>query len=686
MNESAFFQDLAVLMAVVGFVSIVFTRFHWPKVIGYLLAGVLLSEHTWGGSFLADPKSIGTIGQLGIVFLMFTLGLEFSPTDMRKVKHVVVPTALYDALLMIWFGYTVGREFLGWSFVPSLFLGAAICDSATTLLAKTIDEMKWSKRPFVRYIFGTTICEDILCVAIIALITGVAHGKGLDAGTAMLSLGGLGVFFIGVLVVGLIFVPRLLNRVAALYDDEALLLTLLGCCFLVSFVAFKFDYSLALGAFLVGILGASSDVRERLHELAAPLRNMFAAVFFVTIGLLIDPAACWHNLPAILGLTVLVLVGKGLNCFIMSILTGQSVKDAVQTGFGLAQIGEFAYMVALMYITLTDDTSNPMYQIVVGVSLITTCLNPVMLKISDPVGTWLENHQPARLRGWIAAYQEWLTRFRTAAVPSQLQKHLNSRVVWLGVFGALNLCIAVVASVLNNQDYTKFSPFFEEHKAIFFCLAANVVCVSLLAPIAGMAQSLGRDVGFVLTGGARKVKRWQAAVRQLVTWIVLAAVLTLAFAEIVMLNISLLPHQRWARIGIFVILIIVGICGWKRFKRVGRVAGYRFREALAAEKRRARKTKRPAAAAAALPTVPGDYYVEMAVVDGSPAIGQSVKSLDIRAKTGASVVDVIRAGEHHRNPSPTWEFAVGDMVVAIGSPRQMDALKTLLAVQPPSAV
>ena len=675
MTENAFFQDLAVLMAVVGFVSIIFTRLRWPKVIGYILAGVLMSGHTWGGSFLADSKSIETIGQLGIVFLMFTLGLEFSAGEMKKIRHVAVPTALFDTVVMIWLGYTVGHELLGWSAVASLFLGAAICDSATTLLAKTIEEMKWNSRPFVRYIFGSTICEDILCVGVIALITGVAHGKGMTAGAVGLSLGGLLVFFVGVLVTGLIVVPRLLNRVATYKDDEALLLILLGLCFFVSFVAFKFNYSLALGAFLMGVLGASSDVHERLHELAAPLRNMFAAVFFVTIGLLVDPVVCFRHLPTILGLTLVVLLGKGFNCFAMSLLTGQQLKDAVQTGFGLAQIGEFAYMVALMYLSLTGDITNPMYQIVVGVSLLTTCLNPVMLRISDPVGDWLEQHLPTRVRGALAAYQDWLRRFRMAVVPSQLQKHLRSRVAWLGVFGALNLCIAVAASILNGQDYTKFSYFFEAHKTLFFCLAANLVCVSLLAPIAGLAQSLGRDVAVVLTG-TRKPRKWQKAVHQFVIWSIFVVVMVLAFIEIVMLNVNLLPEEFLGKMGILVIFVTIAIVGWKRFQRAGRVAGYRFNKALAAEKRRAQQARRPSAMTF---SVPGDFYVCAEVLPHSRAVGETIKSLDIRAKTGASVVAIDRGADHFRNPGPLWCFAAGDKVMAIGQPEQLDSLRELLA-------
>lgn len=671
-------------MAVVGLVSVVFARLRWPKVIGYLLAGVLMSEHTWGGSFLVDPKSVSAIGQLGIVFLMFTLGLEFSAGEMRKVKHVTIPTAVFDSVMMIWLGYTVGRHVLGWNSVQSLFLGAAICDSATTLLAKTIEEMKWSNRPFVRYIFGTTIFEDILCVGVIALITGVANGKGMSMGSVGLSLGGLMVFFVGVIVFGLAVVPRLLNRVARLKDDEALLLTLLGCCFLVSFVAYKLDYSLAMGAFLMGILGASSDVRHRLHDLAAPLRNMFAAVFFVTIGLLVDPMVCGRNIFTILALALIVVLGKGTNCFVMSILTGQKVKDAVQTGFGLAQIGEFAFMVALMYMTITGDTESPMYQIVVGVSLVTTILNPTMLRLSDPVGDWLEAHIPARIAGRLAAYRDWLERFRAARVPSQLQQHLRSRLIWLGVIATLNFSIAVLASMLDRLDYSSFSAFFELHKRFFFSLAANLFWVSMLAPVFGLARSLGIDISSVLTG-TKQPKRWKKAVHRVVSTFTLGAVMALTFAEIVMLNVNLQPDERWARVAIWVVIAAAGIFGWKRFRKVGRIAGYRFNEAITAEKRRARKSRAGTEQQkqAITLSVPSDFYTRVKIEAGMPSVGETIKSLDVRAKTGASIVAAFRGADTFRNPGANWMFEAGDEISVIGTPDQIEALKVLLKNEQP---
>ena len=178
MSEGAFFQDLAVLMAVAGVVAAVFSRLKWPKVIGYILAGVVMSEHTWGGSFLADASSVSTIGQLGVVFLMFGMGLSFSAKEMGKIKSVALPSAVIDTVVMIWLGYTVGTRIFDWGAVPSLFLGVAICDSATTLLAKVIDEMGWGRRKFAKYVLGTSVCEDILTVGAIAVATGFAKAVG----------------------------------------------------------------------------------------------------------------------------------------------------------------------------------------------------------------------------------------------------------------------------------------------------------------------------------------------------------------------------------------------------------------------------------------------------------------------------------------------------------------------------
>ena len=676
MSQSALFQDLAVLMAVAGLVAVIFHRLRWPKVIGYLFAGILLSRHTWGGSFLEDETSIQTIGQLGIVFLMLTLGLQFSSGALRKVKGVSGPMAFVDTVVMIWIGYTVGRRLFGWTSVQSLFLGAAICDSATTLLAKTIDEMKWTARPFVRYVISTSILEDVMCVGVIALVTGVANGSGISLGAVGLSLGSLAVFFVCTVVFGLVLVPRLLNAVAKSGNDESLLLTLLGCCFFVSWVAYRLDFSLALGAFLMGVLGASSTARRRLLHLADPLRSMFAAVFFVTIGCLVNPAVCWDNIGVILFLSLVVMVGKGTNCFVMSILTGQPIKASVQTAFGLAQIGEFAYMVALLYMTATGDTSSAMYQIVVGVSLVTTCLSPLLLRLSDPVGDWIERRIPTRAKEWLGQYNVWLERICVAAVPGETTARLRRNLVYLGVFWVLMFSFSVIASMLDGYDWSRFSVFFNVHKKAFFSLAANIAFLALIKPIWTAGRHLGDDVGLLLLAGTRFSggEAWRKALLRTARNFTLLAVSTVTLGEIFMLDVNLLPEETSVRIGIAVVLAVALPLAVRYLWPAVSAAGLQFNEALEAE---ARMADRPETL---LLSMPSNRYLKISLPETSPAIGLTIKVLDIRAKTGASVVSVARNGQKYGNPGADWCFQPNDIIEAIGDPTELVSLKKLLGI------
>ena len=672
MSEGAFFQDLAMLMAAAGLVSVVFAKLKFPKVIGYILAGVLLGEYTWGGSFLADEQSVRTIGQLGVVFLMFTMGLGFSTSQMKRIKGVAMPAAIIDTVVMTWVGYTIGRHVFGWNTVPSLFLGVAICDSATTMLAKVIDEIKWGDRPFVKYALGTSVCEDIATVGILALITGVAHGGKLSFVNAGISLGGLFVFFMVVIVAGFVIVPRLLKSVSKRHDDEALLLAILGCCFFVSWVAFKFDFSLALGAFLVGFVGAASDVHHKLEELTEPLKSMFAAVFFVSIGLLFDPTACLKYWPAILLVSVAVVACKFLNCAVGALFGGESLKTAIQMGMGLAQIGEFAFLVGMLYVTVTGDAESPMFNIVVTVSLITTLLNPLMIKASDGVSEWVVNHTPAKALSAIEAYRKFIAKYNGDRKEARLHSLVRKCFLQLGVIAVLNFAVALIFSMLNGKDWSHFSSFFEANKRIFFCLVVNLFVVAMLAPAVRIARTLGNMLATVLTGlGDAK---WQQAVRHFVTLVVQIAVVALFFCEAVMINVNLTPDEEWARWMINCVLLLAGALGWKSFLKAGRRAASRFDEALTAEERRAK------IGAMLTFKLPEGMVHKLKLDMASPAIGGTVVSLNIRAKTGVSVVSVERDGEMIRNVGPETEFRVGDILYTMGNGAQIAALKDMLGI------
>lgn len=671
MSEVAFFQDLAVVMAAAGVAAVVFSRLGLSKVLGYLLAGVIMSEHSWGGSFLVDPNSAQLAGQLGVVFLMFGMGLSFSPREMKKIRAVAIPAALLDTVVMIWLGYTIGTRVFDWSPVQSFFLGVAICDSATTLLAKIIDELGWQKRAFTQIVLGTSICEDIICVGAIAVATGFAGTGDMSAMALVKSLGGLAVFFLSVLAFGFTCVPRLLDSVAKRKDDEALLLALLGCGFLITFLADRMNCSLALGAFLVGIIGGSSDVRDRLMRLLEPLKAMYSAVFFVSIGLLVDPAALVKLLPQILLVSGVIVIGKFLNVTIACLAAGVELKTAVQTGFGLAQIGEFAFMVAILYATLTGGTESDFFTVAIGSSLVTTILNPWLIRASDRTGDFIVGLLPKRLAHNLTDYRLWIEKIRSTKDSFAL-KRVRTAAIRLGIHASLILGASILFSLLSRFDYSRFSRGFEEWDSVVFFFLGNAYVISILPLVLSAARELGLGVSRILIG--RATARWVRPIYQLISAFVRTSVCVLFFAEWLMLDIASVPGDKISLGVTLLVFALIALLGWRFFVRMGRRASRRFREALTAEERRAGLVKTMTV------VVPEGTLHRFLLDADSPAIGGTVVTLNIRAKTGASIVSVTRQGVTTRNIGPEWEFQIGDSLTALGDSRQIAALKDLLGV------
>ena len=289
MHQATFLSDLAIVMIVAGLVTVLFHRLKQPVVLGYIIAGVIIGPHTPPFPLIRDEETIRTLSELGVIFLMFSLGLEFSLRKLKEVGATAFIAAITAILVMLCAGYSLGQAF-GWSTMDSIFLGAILSISSTTIIIKVLDELGLKKERFAELIFGILIVEDILAIVMIALLSGFATTGSFTAsavGWTVLKLGS----FLGILLVaGLIIVPRLLNYVARFKSNEMLLIAVLGLCFGVSLLAVKLEYSVALGAFLIGAIVAEARQIKRIETLMEPVRDMFSAVFFVSIGLLIDPS------------------------------------------------------------------------------------------------------------------------------------------------------------------------------------------------------------------------------------------------------------------------------------------------------------------------------------------------------------------------------------------------------------
>ncbi len=369
MHAISFIQDLAIIMMAAGLVTVLFHRFKQPVVLGYIVAGFIIGPHTPPFGFIHDEDTIKTLAELGVIFLMFCLGLEFSLRNLFKVGATAFIAAFLEIVLMIWIGYEIGRWF-EWSTMDSLFLGAILAISSTTIIVKALNDLKMKNERFAQLIFGVLIVEDILGIGIIALLSSIAVSGTVSSGEVFSTVGKLSLFMIVALVVGILLVPRVLAYVATFDSNEMLLITVLGLCFGFCLLVVKLEYSMVLGAFLIGAIMAESRQLLKIERLVEPVRDLFSAIFFVAIGLMLDPAILLQYAWPIAVITGAVVLGKMLSCGLGAFIAGNDGRTSLRVGMGLSQIGEFSFIIASLGMTL-QVTSDFLYPVAVAVSVLT---------------------------------------------------------------------------------------------------------------------------------------------------------------------------------------------------------------------------------------------------------------------------------------------------------------------------
>ncbi|MGN6091178.1 MAG: cation:proton antiporter domain-containing protein, partial [Luteibacter jiangsuensis] len=345
MHGIVFIQDLATVMLVAGLTTVIFQRLRQPVVLGYIIAGLLVGPHTLPVIFIHDEETIRTLSELGMILLLFALGLEFSLKKLRAVGGAALVAAFAEIVLMVWIGYEIGR-FFGWSAMDSLFLGAMLSISSTTIIMKALEDLGLKRERFAQLMFGILVVEDLLAIVLMALLTGIASTGGVAAGEALAAVGRLGLFMAVSLVVGLLLVPRVVDYIAKVSRDDVLLVAVLGICFGFCLLVTELGYSVALGAFMIGAIVAESKSLARIERIVMPVRDMFSAVFFVAIGMLIEPRLLVEHAFPIAVLTAVVVLGKVFSCSLGAFLAGNGPRTSLRVGMGMAQIGEFSFIIA----------------------------------------------------------------------------------------------------------------------------------------------------------------------------------------------------------------------------------------------------------------------------------------------------------------------------------------------------
>lgn len=435
--------DLGLILAVAGVTTLLFKKLKQPVVLGYIIAGLLVGPHVSLIPTVVDEEAIKTWSEIGVIFLLFSLGLEFSFKKLVKVGGSASITAVVEIILMIAVGYGAGL-LMGWSQMDSIFLGAILSMSSTTIIIRAFDELGVRTRKFAGLVFGILIVEDLVAILLLVLLSTLAVSQQFAGGELLMQLLKLAFFLILWFLAGIFFIPTFLKRTQKLMNDETMLIVSLALCLLMVVLAVAVGFSAALGAFIMGSILAETTQAERIEHLIKSVKDLFGAIFFVSVGMMIDPKVLIEYAGPVLIVTLLTIVGKFLATAIGALLSGQSLKHSVQAGMSLAQIGEFSFIIASLGLSL-KVTSAFLYPIAVAASAVTTFTTPFLIKQSGPFYTFIERILPTR---WTKA----ITRY--SSTTQQLSSYSDWRVLLRAyVMNFVIHSVIIVGLILLSQKY-----------------------------------------------------------------------------------------------------------------------------------------------------------------------------------------------------------------------------------------
>ncbi|HWO43650.1 MAG TPA: cation:proton antiporter [Candidatus Eisenbacteria bacterium] len=670
MEELTFLRDLAVVMAVSAATTVVFHVLRQPVVLGYIVAGVIIGPHTPPFSFVTDFHTIHTLAELGVILLLFSLGLEFDLRKLQRVGGVAVLAAVLEILLMIWLGYSVGR-LLGWSEMDSLFLGALLSISSTTIIVQVLMETGQLREPFAQIILGILIVEDIAAIIILVILSGLATAgtiTALDVGWALLNVT---LFMIAALVAGYLAIPRLIAFVSGFGRSEMLTVTVLGLAFGLAALGAQLGFSVALGAFLMGAIVAESPQAHEVVERIGPIREMFTAVFFVATGMLLDPKLLLDIWGVVLFLTVITVVGKIASCSFGTFLAGYPGAVAIPVGLGMAQIGEFSFIIANLGRS-AGVTSPILYPITVAVSSLTTFFTPYLLRSAQPLAGVLTRLSPRPLVTFATFYTAWLSRLTDRASGSRA---VRGEILRLLLYLAATVAVFVVVWKVSRPVAERLPPLMPRQIELLPWTIAAVAALPLLFLIGRTLESLTRDVTASLTRRITPDARSQTglvrnSVRFLFGWI--AAIFLLAAGTPVLP--PLVPLA----------VVILGLLAttlffWEALVQFHRQVESLFKTMGMPPEEKGRPPAAPQQGRDQITQLLGEHYgpevqTEDFVVPVQPtAVNQTIRNLALRASTGASIIAIYRGSDPALIPQLDTVILPGDVLLLLGGKQELEA-------------
>jgi CPA2 family monovalent cation:H+ antiporter-2 len=684
-GPQAFLPTLALVLCVAAVTTVLFQRIRQPVVLGYLLAGMIVGPHV-PVPLVADVATVHALSELGVILLMFSLGLDFSLPKLVRVGPTAGLVAAIQCSLMIWLGYVTGQLF-GWTRLESFYVGALIAISSTTIVVKAFAEHHVSGK-LAEIVFGVLIVEDLIAIFLLAVLTTLSSGTSLTAAGLAATAGRLVSFLALVLGSGLLIVPRLIRAVVRLGRPETTVVASVGLCFAFALVADAAGYSVALGAFLAGALVAESGEVAVVEHVVQPVRDIFAAIFFVAVGMLIDPALIAAHWGAPLVFTAVVVVGKLAGVAVGVFLTGAGIRAAVQAGMSLAQIGEFSFIIAGLGLS-TGATREFVYTLAVAVSAVTTLLTPLLIGASDRVATLVDRKLPKPLQTFVALYGTWLERLRAAPAAHGTGFRVRRLSRFLLVDAAVLAGVVASASTYGPTLIATVAPRLGLPPALGRALllaVTAVLCVPFGIGIIRCVQSLGFTLAVAALPPEERTRVDLAdAPRRVLVVTLQLAVLLVVGAPLIAITQPFLPPFQGAAV-FALALVALAIAFWRSATNLqghARAAAEIIVEAL-------RHQVAPRLDEHALDPLQGmlpglGAPVALRLEPGSYAVGKTLAALNLRGLTAATVLAIVRPTEPVLVPTGHETLQNGDVLALAGTHEAIAAARRLLREGRPDA-
>lgn len=653
-------KDLALILVVAGIVTIVFKKLKQPLVLGYVVAGFLVSPHMPYIMSVADRADISTWGDIGVMFLLFSLGLDFSFKKILKMGASPIISTCSIVFCMMMLGIVTGHLF-GWSRMDSIFLGGMLAMSSTTIIYKAFDDLGLRQQRFAGLVMSVLILEDILAIVMMVMLSAIANGSNPDGGQMIGSLMKIGFFLILWFVVGIFLIPLMLRSMRKFINNETLLIVALGLCCAMAVLSTKVGFSSAFGAFVMGSILAETIEAERIIKVVEPVKNLFGAVFFVSVGMLVDPAILVEYSWPIVTLVLVIIIGQVIFGSLSFLIGGQSLKSAMQCGFSMAQIGEFSFIIASLGLSL-GVIGKFLYPVVVAVSVITTFLTPYMIRMATPAYGMLERRLPKK---WIMAMNN-LTLAKQTTQPEAKWRTLIKQMVR----------ITVIYSILSGASialmFTFFLPFVRQLLPHWWANAAcGLLTLLFISPfLRAIMMKKNHSEEFKALWNSNPYNRLP-----LILTIIVRVAVASAFVFYICYYLTRFTNALMISIALAAVaLMIISRSLKKRSIKMERLfmQNLRSREIVAEVMGR----RRPLYEGRLLDR---DVHIsDFTIPEDSLWAGKMLRELEFRNRYGVHISSILRGSQRINIPNGGTILFPGDNIQAIGSDDQLTAFSEAL--------